>query len=119
MVQGILNKLDVSCKELNLELAPPCPKFDNAFDSSKFGKVSGIIFDNRNLSWRLPADKIESTLNIIAQIIYSQRVDTLAMQCLMGKLNHVPQVYPFLNCSKHLLNMDLAKSIQEESGNFV
>jgi hypothetical protein len=101
------------CADIKLELAPPCPNFDKAFDCSKFGKVLGIIFDTRNLTWKLPKDKVESTLRTMAEIVDSQVVKTKQLQCLMGKLNHVAQMSPFLNCFKHPLNMDLAECIKK------
>jgi hypothetical protein len=62
------------CDEINLELAEPCPSFDKAFDCSKFGKVLGIHFDIRDLTWRLPGDKVVSTLKAIADAVSKQSV---------------------------------------------
>jgi hypothetical protein len=57
------------CKEITLELAEACPSLDKAFDCSKTGKVLGIYFDTRNLSWRLPGDKVVTTQNAIAEAV--------------------------------------------------
>jgi hypothetical protein len=85
------------CKDINLELADPCPNFDKAFDCSKKGKVLGVYFDTTELSWKLPNEKVDSILQSIAESLENKKVQLKQMQCLMGKLNHVAQMCPFLN----------------------
>jgi hypothetical protein len=45
-------------KAINVELVEPCPNFDKAFDYSKFGKVLGINFDTKGLTWEVPNEKV-------------------------------------------------------------
>lgn len=44
------------CSELNLELQSNCPQNEKAFTNVTFGKVLGIWFNSKNLSWTLPAE---------------------------------------------------------------
>ncbi len=103
------------CDEINLELAEPCPNFEKAFDCSKFGKVLGIHFDTSDLTWKLPSDKVDSTLKSITEATARQTVPLKEMQSLMGRLNHVSQMCPFLNSFKHPLNIMLAESLNNGS----
>jgi hypothetical protein len=106
------------CDEINLELAEACPSFDKAFDCSKSGKVLGIHFDTRDLTWRLPCDKVVSTLKAIADAASKKQVPLKEMQGLMGRLNHISQMCPFLNSFKHPLNMMLAECLTNETASW-
>jgi hypothetical protein len=67
----------------------------------------GVIFDTSTLSWRLPKEKIEKTLTAISNALSSERIDLLSMQQLMGRLNDVSLMCPFLNGFKRPLNDSL------------
>jgi hypothetical protein len=96
-----------NCKELNVPLADFCPKFEKAFYCSNFGKILGIQFDTTTLSWKLPDEKIEKTLEAISPTIKSKTMDLQSMQSLMGRLNNVSIMCPFLNGFKKPLNETL------------
>jgi hypothetical protein len=49
-----------------MKLANDCQKFKKAFSNSTFGKVLVIFFDTSKLAWRLPDDKMEKILGLIA-----------------------------------------------------
>jgi hypothetical protein len=74
------------------------PNFDKAFDCSKFGKVLGIDI---------------STSNRIRYRFRKKLFET--MQGLVGKLNHISPICPFLNSFKYLLNMALTDCLIERS----
>jgi hypothetical protein len=77
-------------------LAPDCKLLEKAFSNSSSGKVLGIVFNTETLSWRLPEEKIEKCLKSISDIENKQETTLLEMQQLMGNLNHVGQMSPFL-----------------------
>jgi hypothetical protein len=79
-----------------MTLAKDCPKFKEAFSSSMFGKVLGFFFNTETLSCSLPKEKIEKTLSLIHAIESKNVVNLLEMQQLMGSLNHVRLLCPFL-----------------------
>jgi hypothetical protein len=96
------------CNRIGMALAPDCKKFDKAFSNSTYGKVLGFIFNTENLSWKLPTEKTKKILNEIANIECKQKVTLLDMQKLMGNLNHVGQMCPFLCNFRFNLNKTLA-----------
>ena len=83
------------CKELNLKLAPNCPNLEKAFENETKGKVLGIWFDSTDLSWSLPAIKRSKALNAICHSL-KNKSDLLAMQKLVGRLNDISLMCPFL-----------------------
>jgi hypothetical protein len=93
-----------NCSDLKIPLASDCPRFEKAFYCSTFGKILGIFFDTTTLSWKLPADKVQKTLQAISAASESENVDLLQMQTLMGRLNDVSLMCPFLNGFKRPLN---------------
>ena len=84
------------CKFCKVKIADPCPEHDKAFKTSTFGKVLGIWFDSKNLKWKLPDEKIERTAMCISEILNNNEVNLLQMQKLMGRLNNVTLMCPFL-----------------------
>jgi hypothetical protein len=96
-----------NCKELNVPLADFCPKFEKAFYCSNYGKVLGVQFNTSTLCWKLPDEKIEKTLEAISHAYKSKTMDLQSMQSLMGRLNNVSIMCPFLNGFKKPLNETL------------
>ena len=45
------------CEKVGIQLAKECPQKDKAFCNSTHGKVLGITFDTKDLTWNLPEDK--------------------------------------------------------------
>lgn len=93
-----------NCKKLQIPLAPNCPNLEKAFYCSTYGKILGIFFDTTTLSWRLPEDKIQKTLQAISDAVSTEKMSLLQMQKLMGRLNDVSLMCPFLNGFKRPLN---------------
>jgi hypothetical protein len=102
------------CNKINVKLAPDCPQFEKAFSNSSIGKVLGINFNTENLTWSLPKDKIIKCLNSISNVENKDKVTLLDMQQLMGNLNHVSQMAPFLSTFRFNLNRTLATCISSE-----
>jgi hypothetical protein len=96
------------CESINLELAKASPDLDKAFSCSKQGKVLGIWFNSRDLTWSLPEDKRTKTIEEIITTRNQQACSLKQMQILMGRLNFVSSMCPFLNIFKLNLNNTLS-----------
>ena len=92
------------CSRCGVKLAPNCPNYDKAFGCTKYGKVLGIWFNSNNLTWKLPDEKAAKTREKIARIYSKKTVTLLEMQQLMGSLNDICLMCPFLNAFKKPLN---------------
>jgi hypothetical protein len=101
------------CKELNIELAEDCADCDKAYTDSRCGKVLGVWFRSSDLSWKLPDDKIVHYLHSISETSRSQAVTLANMQSLMGKMNFLCMMCPFLKCFRFNLNRELSKRIED------
>jgi hypothetical protein len=103
------------CDSINLELAKASPDLDKAFGCSKQGKVLGVWFNTSDLTWSLPEDKRAKTVEEI-EITRNQLSCSLKqMQTLMGRLNFVSSMCPFLNIFKWNLNSALSEAIANGS----
>jgi hypothetical protein len=100
------------CKKINIELAPDCPNRDKSYGPSTRGKVLGIWFDSSTMCWSLPTDKREKTIDAIEEAIKSQEFNTLQLQSLLGRLNFVSTMSPFLSTYKYNLNISLANTLK-------
>ncbi len=100
------------CEKINIELAPDCPNRDKSYGPSTRGKVLGIWFDSQTMRWKLPSDKREKTISAINEAIKSQEFDTLQLQSLLGRLNFISTMCPFLTTFKYNLNICLANTLK-------
>ena len=101
------------CRELNVGLAPECELFEKAFTLSKYGKVLGVFFETNTASWCLPEDKKEKSLEAIREVLASSP-SVKSFQKLMGRLNDISIMCPFLKGFKMPLNMCLSAAIAKE-----
>ena len=108
-------KYVTTCKDLNIELAENCPAKDKAFCNETSGKVLGIWFDSTDLSWALPQDKKDKTLRAIFDAKNNDLISVLDMQKLLGNLNNVSMMCPFLNGFRRNLNDDLSFSLNSNT----
>ena len=84
------------CKKLNVELAPPCPSFEKAFEPSTTGTVLGIRFDSSKMTWKLPVDKWTETTWLLSSFLDKKSSYLLEFQKLHGKINDFAQLDIFL-----------------------
>jgi hypothetical protein len=103
-----------TCKKLNVKVTSSCPKFEKAFIHSSHGKVLGILFDSKNLKWKLPDSKVNKTLVCISEIL-KEEIDLLKFQKLVGRLNFSGQLSPFMQGYKFNLNKMLSKLQSSEN----
>jgi hypothetical protein len=104
-----------TCEDIGIKLADNCPKYEKAFENSQYGKILGILFDSNDLTWKLPDDKVYKALFAIDNALNSNFIGLKSMQKLMGRLNDVCLMCPFLNGFKRALNDDLGR-LQREGG---
>ena len=100
------------CKQLNIQIASDCPKFEKAFSNVTAGKVLGIWFDSSDLSWSLPKEKKDRAIAAICKSL-TEEVDLLSMQKLVGRLNDISLMCPFLLGFKRPIIDDL-RTLQNE-----
>ena len=81
---------------MNVELAPPCPSFEKAFEPSTTGTVLGIRFDSSKMTWKLPADKWTETTWLLSSFLDKKSSYLLEFQKLHGKINDFAQLGIFL-----------------------
>ena len=103
------------CKSLNIQLASECPLKEKAFMNSTRGKVLGIEFDSEKLTWRLPEDKRVDYINSILTFIDNQEQNEKNTEEILGKLNFVSTMCPFMrtykvNLKEYLKTIKLSES---------
>ncbi len=101
------------CAICGVKLAENCPNFDKAFSCTTYGKVLGVWFNSRNLTWSLPEEKRKKTKTKIEEVISAPNVNLTTMQQLMGSINDVCLMCPFLSTFKKPLNIILG-NLQRE-----
>ncbi len=100
------------CKNIGLELASACPKFDKSFGPTKLGKVLGIWFNTETLCWRLPEEKRIATLQSINKVEIETSPTLLQFQSLLGRLNVISTMCPFMSIFKPNLNKHLSRLLK-------
>ena len=98
------------CESINVSLAPVCPSFDKAFCKSTQGKVLGINFNSNALTWSLPKEKRRNAILDVQKCKEKSFVSIKQFQSLMGKLNDISVMCPFLKCFKFPLYTCLANA---------
>jgi hypothetical protein len=76
--------------------SPFCPKTGQGIQLFKVWESLGILFDTTSLTWTSSEEKIQLTLNSIAEVIDSDKVSLKMMQ----------DEKSLLNIFKHSLNTD-------------
>jgi hypothetical protein len=103
------------CESLNLELAKECTEFDKAFGCSKRGKLLAILFNTPDLTWCLPEDKRKKTITEIINILQLPHAALSQIQSLMGRINFISSMCPFLNTFMFNQNATIAEALKNES----
>jgi hypothetical protein len=101
------------CDDCNIRLAPECPKKEKAFVNQTAGKVLGIWFDSKDLTWQYPEEKRVKALQIISKCLKKNKVSLENFQKLLGRLNDFMQMCPFLKVFKHNLNACMSDCIMK------
>ncbi len=93
------------CRHIGADLAPQCPNFKKAFCDSKFGTVLGIQFETTSLSWSISREKRTRILDRIRGPLMGHPISLLDLQKLIGTLNDVGQMCPFLRGFRQPLHL--------------
>ena len=101
------------CKRLNVILADNCPNLDKAFMKSTKGKVLGIMFDTENLSFCFPKEKKEKVLRLIFKCKAAEKISLKNFQSLMGNLNDLSIMCPFMRVFKFPLFLCMKECIDD------
>ena len=99
-----VNSFVHTCSLINIGLAKDCAKLEKAFKNSTSGKVLGVFFNTETLNWCIPRDKKEKALRCIDRCLRSEIQRLEDFQELMGRLNSVGQMSPFMRGFKAPLN---------------
>ncbi len=102
------------CKSINIKLADECPKHDKAFKNVKEGKVLGIWFDSKKMEWKLPSEKAEKARTAIFEIFHAEKAPLQALQSLVGRLNDVALMCPFLTAFRRNISVLLTNAEEED-----
>jgi hypothetical protein len=101
------------CKEINIELADDCDDCDKAFSNTKRGKVLGVWFDSRNQTWKLPQEKIMAARTLLHDVTSRNDIGLEELQSLLGRMNFVCMMCPFLKAFRFNMNRELARRIED------
>ena len=83
------------CEIIGIQLAEECPDKDKAFCNSTNGKVLGINFNTKDLTWNLPEDKRLEYGNMIHEALSAAELSLDDSQKLVGKLTFVCSMAPW------------------------
>ena len=102
------------CKTLSIPIAENCIHFEKAFNATTNGTVLGVVFDSKNLSWKLPNEKTNETIQLLNETIQKNSCSLLEFQKLHGKLNDFAQMHRFMKGFKFNQN-NFIKSFQNDT----
>ncbi len=97
---------------MGLKLAADCPKLEKAFTLSTKGKVLGIMFDTVKLAWSLPEDKCLEYVSMISDALSLNELSLFNAESLLGKLNFVTSMAPFMRTFKANLQILIATMLE-------
>jgi hypothetical protein len=95
------------CKDIGAALAPPCPVHEKSFADTTWGTVLGITFNTQSMSWSLSKEKSGRVLRRIQGPLTGGLLTLLETQKLLGSLNDIGQMCPFLTGFRHSLQQFL------------
>jgi hypothetical protein len=84
------------CGQIGASLAPQCPNLEKAFSDSTQGTVLGIRFNTDSLTWSISKEKKCKILDRIRGPLMGHHIGLNDLQKLIGSLNDVGQMCPFL-----------------------
>ena len=103
------------CEATKIPLAPNCPAAEKAFELVTMGTVLGVKFDSSNLTWSLSTDKADKIIRRCQNAIAKSHMELKQVQQLMGSVNDVAQMCPFMRLHKWSGNNFLKKFNGEEN----
>jgi hypothetical protein len=92
------------CRQTNIKLAVDCPNKDKAFTNQTEGTVLGIRFNTVKMEWSLSKDKADELICKILWAVSSDGYSLKEAQQLLGSLNDLSQMCPFVKPYRALAN---------------
>jgi hypothetical protein len=96
------------CRQTNIKLAVDCPNKDKAFTNQTEGTVLGIRFNTVKMEWSLSKDKADELIRKILWAVSSDGYSLKEAQQLLGSLNDLSQMCPFVKPYRALANSFLS-----------
>jgi hypothetical protein len=103
-----------TCKAANIKIAVDCPAREKAFTNQQDGTVLGIHFNTEKMEWSLPKSKAD---DLIRKILWAVKADNMSLkqtQQLLGSLNDLSQMCPFMKPFRALTNNFLGQFNADE-----
>jgi hypothetical protein len=97
------------CRMLNVPLAEECPLNEKAFKNQTRGTVLGIGFDTTNSTWFLADKKANKVEKTCLGVISAQKMKLKQVQKVMGLVNDLSQLCPFMRPFRYCGNKFLAE----------
>ncbi len=92
------------CKATNIAIAENCPNNEKAFTNQTEGVVLGIKFNTVKQEWSLPKEKADELLRKILWAVQASSMSLKQTQQLLGSLNDLSQMCPFIKPFRALTN---------------
>jgi hypothetical protein len=88
--------LKTICSESGIKIADNCPRNEKAFENQTRGTVLGIGFDTSKMEWFISEQKARKLTDKVKQAVASDYVDLKFMQGMMGLVNDISMMCPFI-----------------------
>jgi hypothetical protein len=92
------------CRATNITIAEDCPSNEKAFTNQTEGVVLGIRFDTVKQEWALPKEKADELQRKILWAVHASNMSLKQTQQLLGSLNDLSQMCPFIKPFRALAN---------------
>ncbi len=102
------------CKSANIKIATECPNNEKAFTNQREGIVLGVRFNTQKMEWSLQKEKADE---LTRKILWAAKADSMSLkqtQQLLGSLNDLSQMCPFVKPFRALANSFLASFNTDE-----
>jgi hypothetical protein len=103
--QAFADAYSAICEHIGAALAPPCPHLEKAFSDSTSGTVLGIQFDTVSMTWSISSEKRARILQKIHGPLLGHPTSLQDLQKLIGTLNDIGQMCPFLRGFRQPLHL--------------
>ena len=109
IVERFTEGMKSMCADLNIPLAPNCPKAEKAFEVVQRGTVLGVGFDSSDMTWYLSEEKADKIVRRCLDANRNSHLSLKQVQQLMGSVNDLAQMCPLLKPHKRSGNKFLTK----------
>jgi hypothetical protein len=97
------------CSKIGVPLAENDPKLEKAFENSTRGVVLGVGFDSTDMTWYLTEEKADKVVLRCKDAVGAQMMNLKQVQKIMGTINDISLVMPFMKPYRYAGNCFLAQ----------